>query len=196
MANIKSEDRRVKNSKENITRAFSQLLKAKSIDDISITEICQLAKVNRGTFYNYYKDPYDLRKKIKDEFIEKFTTYFTPLLFTKSPDNLIDFDFIYKIVSFLKENQVTVNAIVDKQYGDQGFLNDILNAGYQFVTFVYPRIYNDISSEDISIFYKFASGGAVSLLLDWINNDMAMPVDLVSKKLNALITALLTYFKK
>ena len=72
MKDLTKVDKRVANTKEAVTRVFSDLLKEKSIDEISVTEICQKANINRGTFYSHYKDPYDLRNKIQEAFLEKF----------------------------------------------------------------------------------------------------------------------------
>lgn len=40
--------------------ALEELLKAKSFDQIQITEICERSMIPRATFYNYFEDKYDL----------------------------------------------------------------------------------------------------------------------------------------
>lgn len=194
MKDLTKVDKRVLNTKETITRVFSELLKEKSIDEISVTEICQKAKINRGTFYSHYKDPYDLRLKIQDTFLNKFKSNFAPLLFTRSTENLTNFDLIYSIILFLKTNKETVDIIVDRNGRDQLFLNEIIKSGYQFVTFVYPKVFSSYSNEDISYFYSFVSGGSVQILLEWIQNNMETPMEVLSKKLNKLISSALNYF--
>jgi len=42
-----------------IQNSFIQLLKEKPINKITVKEICELADINRSTFYKYYLDPYD-----------------------------------------------------------------------------------------------------------------------------------------
>ena len=63
-------DRRVKYTKKVIKDTFLSLLEKKNISNISVKELCEMADINRGTFYRYYIDIYDLLKKIEDEFIE------------------------------------------------------------------------------------------------------------------------------
>ena len=47
-------DLRIFKTKEALRDALMHLLEQKSLKSISVTELCQLAKVNRGTFYAHY----------------------------------------------------------------------------------------------------------------------------------------------
>lgn len=47
-------DLRVFKTKEALRKALMILLKEKNLNSISVTELCQLANVNRGTFYAHY----------------------------------------------------------------------------------------------------------------------------------------------
>ena len=95
---------------------------------------------------------------------------------------------------FLKTNKETVDIIVDRNGRDQTFLNDVIKCGYQFVTFVYPKIFANNSNEDISMFYTFVSGGCVQILLEWIKGNMQTPMEELSKKLNKLISVTYSFF--
>ena len=53
-------DRRVKYTKKVIKDTFLSLLEKKNISNISVKELCEMADINRGTFYRYYIDIYDL----------------------------------------------------------------------------------------------------------------------------------------
>lgn len=70
MTTQKKEDRRVKYTKKTIKESFLDLFETKPLEKISVTEICNAADINRGTFYSHYSDPYDLKKKLEQEFIE------------------------------------------------------------------------------------------------------------------------------
>lgn len=70
MAIQKKEDRRVRYTKKAIKDSFLELFEKKPLEKISVTEICNNADINRGTFYSHYSDPYDLKKNLEDEFLE------------------------------------------------------------------------------------------------------------------------------
>ena len=62
-------DRRVRNTKKALRRALTQLMQRKEISRITVKELCELADINRGTFYAYYKDPFDLLEQLEDEIL-------------------------------------------------------------------------------------------------------------------------------
>lgn len=64
-----TESRRVKMTKRIIKDAFLDLLEKKSINHISIKEICDLADINRSTFYAHYQNQYDLYNEIENDII-------------------------------------------------------------------------------------------------------------------------------
>lgn len=53
-------DRRVMRTKTLLIHSLSTLMKQKNIKDITVKELCELADINRGTFYLHYKDIYDM----------------------------------------------------------------------------------------------------------------------------------------
>lgn len=63
-------DRRVEYTKMVIRDSFIQLLKEKPINKITVKEVCELADINRSTFYKYYLDPYDWLEQAEKECLE------------------------------------------------------------------------------------------------------------------------------
>ena len=57
--NTKNNKKR-RESVERIKKAFLQLLETKELPRITVSELCQLAQINRSTFYANYQDVYDL----------------------------------------------------------------------------------------------------------------------------------------
>lgn len=64
-------DARVRYTKKRIREAFFQLLSEKELARITVTEICDLAEINRTTFYKHYLDTSDLLEKIEAEILEQ-----------------------------------------------------------------------------------------------------------------------------
>ncbi len=66
-----------KRNLEKLREALTQLLTKKSLEKISVQELCDLAQISRGTFYNYFYDKYDLLnydwKNIQKEIDPEFT---------------------------------------------------------------------------------------------------------------------------
>ena len=65
-------DHRTRVTKMLIRKAFTSLLSQKPIQSISVKELCELAGINRGTFYSHYTDIYDLLRTIEAEMLADF----------------------------------------------------------------------------------------------------------------------------
>lgn len=52
--------------------ALLRLLERKDFRDISVSEICSEAGVNRSTFYSHYENTYDLLEEVRNNFMAKF----------------------------------------------------------------------------------------------------------------------------
>ncbi len=64
--NTKNNKRR-QETKQNIENVFLNLLQTKDLGQISVSDICKKADINRSTFYANYSDIYDLADKLKDK---------------------------------------------------------------------------------------------------------------------------------
>lgn len=54
-----------------IKNALLSLLKEKSIEKITVREICQLAEINRATFYRHFDNQYALLEILQEEMFEE-----------------------------------------------------------------------------------------------------------------------------
>src|SRR5574344_1335446 len=61
-------DYRIRCTKCILREKLLEILNDKKIENITVTEICKKADINRATFYKYYKDNFDLLDTIKDDF--------------------------------------------------------------------------------------------------------------------------------
>jgi len=58
-------NKRRQESQRRIENTFVQLLQSHDIDDLTISDICRAAQVNRTTFYANYVDVYDLAQAVQ-----------------------------------------------------------------------------------------------------------------------------------
>lgn len=63
-------DLRKKRTKDNIINAFIELRAKKDIEKITIKELCELACINKATFYRHYEDIYSLSEAIENDLIQ------------------------------------------------------------------------------------------------------------------------------
>lgn len=63
----KNPDLRVIRTKESIRQAFIKLIEEKGFNELTVKDITTTAKINRGTFYVYYQDKFDLMEQYENE---------------------------------------------------------------------------------------------------------------------------------
>lgn len=149
-------NKRRKESKEKIKKAFIQLIQNKEIEQISVTDICQKCNLNRSTFYANYLDIYDLADKIKDKMVEDFFNIYTD----EREKRYHSYDFL-KLFYHIKENQLFY-----KTYFKLNF--DITNTmdyidGNEVETFIG-------SPKHLEYHIEFFKAGLNAILKKWLNN--------------------------
>ena len=64
-------DRRVVRTRQQLRGALTELLKTKSVQDITVCELADKVNISRGTFYLHYKNVFDMLEKIEQEMLEE-----------------------------------------------------------------------------------------------------------------------------
>lgn len=167
MVNIKN-NRRRKESQNRIEKVFIKLLQNKEVKQISVTEICKLAHVNRSTFYANYLDIYDLVNKIGDKMISDFHN----LYFQEENQKYNSNDFL-KLFQHIKDNQIFY-----KTYFKLGFDQKLKINRYdqKLAEKYFPK-------EHIPYHIEFFRAGITTIIKKWLANDC----DLSPKELNDII---------
>lgn len=85
-------DKRIEKTKRAIKNAFMELRTKKSLEHITVKELCELAYINKSTFYSHYEDIYALSDAMEYEMVLTIIssiprdldyTFENPELFTK-----------------------------------------------------------------------------------------------------------------
>lgn len=180
MANNKVDVRIIK-TKERLKDALFQLLKVKSLDKISISEICTLASVNRNTFYAHYSSLNGLLEEIEANLLES-------VLCNLSIDYSINksiSELMYKMLECVKENK-EICSLLFTDNGDKNFLKTILMFAYPSSVKNWISTYN-IDETKATKFYYFVIGGVVNVIEDWINKDFDTPSIELAKSINDMV---------
>lgn len=168
-------DHRVRVTKMLIRRAFTNLLKQKPIQSITVKELCAAAGINRGTFYAHYTDMYDLLAKIEEEMFEDFQKMLEPLLATEQ-DDLTPVKITAGIFQCLKDN-ADLCTVTLGDFGDKQFAKRLINLGRERCLEAYSRYFAGVTPKQIEFFYAFVSAGCIGLLQKWLQEGMTTSAD-------------------
>ena len=148
-------NKRKKESQLKIQKAFVNLIQEKNLNEISVTEICKITKLNRTTFYANYLDVYDLA----DKFREMMALELKEIYIDEYKNMNKSFDFL-KLFKHIKENQLfyktyfklNVNELPIEEYN------------YNLADSLYDNKYIDYHIE-------FFKAGLNAIILKWLAND-------------------------
>jgi AcrR family transcriptional regulator len=122
----KKEDRRVRRTKKLLTQALMELLPEKQINEITVKELTDLAYMNRGTFYLYYKDIFDMLEKIEDGLFAALDDIVS--LHEKDDVSRQPKPILLDLFRFIGENREICSVLLSP-HGDMNFLhrlNDVV----------------------------------------------------------------------
>lgn len=175
-------DRRSRYSLRAIRSAMFELLETEPLDKITITEICAKADINRGTFYKYYRDVYDLFEQTEDDFIAEIRSLFSDL---QAVDSEIP-DFFANIFRILSENRQFVRIARNRAFTER--------FSKKLMVFVIPQINNlirgadpDASEEEIRFRSDYIIGGCTQVVAGWIAGNMEIPAERMEHYLTEFI---------
>ena len=69
-------DLRIVKTRKNIREAFFELRQKHPLEKIKVKTLCEIALINKGTFYKHYQDIYALSEEIENETISAIMSSF------------------------------------------------------------------------------------------------------------------------
>ena len=182
-------DIRVIKTKKAIHEGVLQLLSEKTIDDISITELAQVAQINRKTFYNYYQNPYQVLDELENELVEEFVNSINASDWNEWY-NGHEFDF-HKIFSSVtrsvQENRETYRYLL--KIGKTSDIMIKVENRLKVEAFEYFSKYLTIEKDVIVMIVEYVISGMFAVYRKWFSDGQRVSAEEVSKKLGVMSIA-------
>lgn len=159
-------DLRVRRTLKSIRNAFFSLVMEKNYSDISITELTQLAEINRKTFYLHYASLEDLVDEVKDEVVADILKYIQ-----SDARNLDVAGCISKFYHYLDEcDPVQQKLLCDSHY--HFFYEDVTDAVLKSPAF--QPFFDMTEYPDVVRSYSIA---ITFIYRDWLTHSRPIPLD-------------------
>ena len=159
----KSRDIRVIRTQTALLEALVELIKTKKLSNISITELCTEAKINRNTFYYHFNNIYDFLEDHKQIVIDELTQI-PDINQTHSKQTLIEIFRILKCHPNFMRVLISPNCDLD-------FFNDIFTLTSEKAKIDISNPHEITSSKDLMI-CKYCNAGSNAVICAWILNGM------------------------
>lgn len=189
----KAEYRSAKRSRALIRQAYTDLLKEKDLNKITVTDIVKKADINRGTFYAHYPDVRGVTEEIEDEFIEEMLNILAEFKyenFFQNPTPLL-----LKISRFLEKDEEFYKVLI-KSNNSEIFLEKLKKI-FSNHMLSNTDIPDDLkSTKTVKLRISYFSGGIVNVYKQWFMGELACnlsDIALEISKLLSLETDLLIY---
>lgn len=153
----KPNNKRKKESQEKIEKIFVQLIQTKEMNEISITDICKKAHLNRSTFYANYIDLYDLADKIREKLEVEVDN-----LYKEEKENNYNSNNFLKLFENIKENQIFY-----KTYFKLNMDKNAKISQYEYDTELAKMKFGDAH---IEYHLEFFMAGFNAIIRKWLNN--------------------------
>lgn len=175
-------DRRKKYTRMVLKESLMDLLKNKPISNITIKEICELADINRSTFYSHYSSQYDLLNAIEEEFIEDMVATLNQYNFSKEEEAL---KMTEKILEYIAQNsdvcQTLLSENSDIHFQKKGMM---ITQEFIFKNWITDSHFDRETFEYINI---FVVSGSIYVIKNWLENGMDKPPREMAEIINNFI---------
>lgn len=154
--------------KKLLTQALTQLLQEKQINEITVKELTDLADMNRGTFYLYYKDMFDMLEKIEDGMFEALDAIIS--LHEHDDVSQQTKPILLDLFDFIEENQEMCRVLLSP-HGDMNFLHRLNEVVREKCLKAWPEIRKEKGEADFDYHYSFVVFGCAGIIRAWVNRN-------------------------
>ena len=180
----KKEDRRVRRTKKLLTQALTELLQQKQINEITVKELTDLADMNRGTFYLYYRDIYDMLEKIEDGMFEALNGILSVYAGEEMMDQVMPM--LTDLFTFIEDNREMCRVLLSPN-GDMNFLHRLNEVLRERSLAAWEHMHIEHHVEEFDYHYSFVIFGCAGLIRAWVSRGCAESAAQMSELADTMI---------
>ncbi len=161
MVGIKN-NRRTLYTKQQLKESLIELLHDHDLDKITVTEICNLANINRGTFYAHYANPSELFAEIETDLITKIE----PLLgsFNEPLETWLP-----PILQVIKDQDAATKIMIGNIREYKVFQVMLAPIREKTLQNFQQRFHED-DEHILGYYYEFFFSGAIHVIINWLSS--------------------------
>ena len=160
-------DRRKQYTRMVLKDSLMKLLKEKHISKITVKEICELADINRSTFYSHYSDQYEFLNKIEEEIIEDMNKTLSTYNDAKEEEAL---QMTEKILEYIAANKDIFQTLLS-EHSDTSFQKRAMETTHQFTMKNWMDV-NNLDPKISEYISMFVVSGSIHAIKSWLDNGM------------------------
>ncbi len=163
-------------NQKNLMDAFWSLYRTKRIEKISIKEITDKAGYNRGTFYEYFKDVYDVLEQIENELLVKLKQQIPLPLPPSSSEPALNPSVPLSLLIRLFEEQGDYFVVLLGDQGDSAFLSKIKSSFKPYLLAMLPEEARN-SGFQLDYTIEYALNAMIGIFSYWFSQEDRPPLE-------------------
>ena len=181
-------DRRVLKTEQALESALLKLMRGKSIDQITTTELCREAGINRNTFYAHYPNPTSLLERVEDEFIKVIVGIIDDTVKDQGYSMLLQ-----RVFEAIIEHKA-LSLVLLSRNGDPNYLRRIIETARVPVIEYWRGLGTELSQEDLDTLFTFLSHGSKQVILLWTERGFDRTPEELAQKVSTIVDNAVTAF--
>ena len=170
---MSSIDARVRYTRMIIEQSFLELLKQKPVSKITVTELCELAQINRATFYKHYLDVPDLMEQLENQLFDEIRSVFGAEEVELKP-------FLLKMLNYTSKEREKYMALGGEN-GDPNLMTKTFLVCYENAYPIMQQNMPGMKESERQMLYHFLSQGAGGVLTWWIRDGMQQSPEVIAQ---------------
>ncbi len=171
-------DNRSKYTQSAVKAALIKLLATNSLNKITINALCEIADINRSTFYNNFYDVYDVLESIEEEFYVEVKEKLDSIKVYNLQTN-----FFKEIMNLIHNNYELVKIIILKDKSKSYFLIRIINYVTEKATAEFLQVNSNLPQEFIENVLTYTTNGSIGIILKWIEGGMKESTESIAQQI-------------
>lgn len=169
-------DRRKKYTRMVLKESLFIMLKEKQLYSVTVKEICELADINRSTFYAHYADQFDLLEQIEEELLDDLRDLLGAYQVGDKAEVL---QITEKIIQYFAAKKEECQILLS-QNSHSAFEQKVRQVAQHYIMQYYTATSN-MDPDTFRYVSAYVVSGSIEVMKVWLNNDMDKPAEEIAK---------------
>ena len=162
------ENQRIKVTKRMLKEGLLQLMETKSIQKVSVSELCRASGINRVTFYNHYTVPADILTEIGDDMVRDILSLLKEKQIQRhaSLQERVEF-----ACEYLLQNKKMAKRVFQNNTPESEFALKLFHGQDEWRT-ASEKLASAYGEDGKDLLFNFMIHGSYSMITKWLLDDV------------------------
>lgn len=175
-------NRRHQDTVKRIQEAMLTLLDEKEFERITVQDVCTLAEINRSTFYRHYVDIYDLMGKLEKQIQSGIVQQWAA---EKGSEEPVTQAALQRLLTYILAHRTFYRAYL-REYPSRNHREEMQRIFDGYLQPLFEN-YGVVSRNRMQYYYRFAAAGFLSVIAQWLNQEMPESPEEIARILYAML---------